>query len=63
MDLLKQLARDDRGASLAEYALVAGVFGILMLGVMQVITTQSGVQLTTTQNNLTNAANIQNGSY
>jgi Flp pilus assembly pilin Flp len=50
--LLRELVDDERGATVIEYALVAAVFALGMLTVLSLIQTETGSQLTTTQNNL-----------
>jgi Flp pilus assembly pilin Flp len=49
---LRLLVRDERGATMAEYALIAAVFALAMMAVLNLIQSESGAQLSTTQNNL-----------
>jgi Flp pilus assembly pilin Flp len=44
--------RDDGGQSLAEYALVASLFAIIMIAAMVVLGANAGKTLSTTQTNL-----------
>ncbi len=59
---LLSFLRDDRGAALAEYALLLVAFFVLMLGVMALVGSESAAQLSGTQTRLTNASTLSNGS-
>lgn len=55
-DALRALMRDDRGASLVEYALVASALALATIVILRSIQSTSGTQLMTTGSNLTNNA-------
>jgi len=44
----------ERGSTLAEYALVATIFALAMLGTLHLITNETGTNITRTSNSLTN---------
>jgi Flp pilus assembly pilin Flp len=44
----------ERGSTLAEYALVATIFALAMLGTLRLITNETGTNITRTSNSLTN---------
>lgn len=50
---LRSVARDDSGASLTEYALITASLGVLMIGALKLIQSETGAQLTATGNGLT----------
>jgi Flp pilus assembly pilin Flp len=50
---LRSTLRDQSGATLAEYAVIAAALGVLMLTALKLIQTETGAQLTTTGNGLT----------
>ena len=54
-DALRALARDESGATLTEYALITAALGVLMIGALRLIQSETGAQLTTTGNGLTAA--------
>ena len=47
------VARDDSGASLTEYALITASLGMLMIGTLKLIQSETGTQLTATGSGLT----------
>jgi Flp pilus assembly pilin Flp len=47
------VACDDSGATLAEYALITAALGVLMIGTLKLIVSETGAQLTATGNGLT----------
>ncbi len=47
------VARDDSGASLTEYALITASLGVLMIGTLKLIQSETGAQLTATGSGLT----------
>ncbi len=47
------VANDDSGAALAEYALITAALGVLMIGTLKLIQSETGAQLTATGNGLT----------
>ena len=47
------VARDDSGASLTEYALITASLGVLMIGTLKLIQSETGAQLTGTGSGLT----------
>jgi Flp pilus assembly pilin Flp len=50
---LRALARDESGATRAENALITAALGVLMIGALRLIQTETGGQLTATGNGLT----------
>ena len=50
---LLAVARDERGATLVEYALISASLGVLMIGTLKLIQSESGAQLVTTGTGLT----------
>lgn len=51
--LLLRILRDDEGASMAEYAVIAALFAVPLLGVLGALAGTAGGVLQTTGNNLT----------
>jgi Flp pilus assembly pilin Flp len=56
--LFVRFLRDDCGAALSEYALVAALLVIGMLGTLTLIGTEASSQLGSAQSNLTNASTM-----
>ena len=52
----KKFLLDDRGAALADYAIVMTVFAMSLIGIFQLFLTTSGSQLTGTQTSLQSTA-------
>ena len=50
--------RDERGASLTEYALITAIFGITMLASLYLFTSLPGKNLNRTSNSLTNMSYV-----
>ncbi len=50
--LFLRLLRDERGAAIDEYALVAAFFAVASIATLEAISSNATNQLTTTQNNL-----------
>jgi Flp pilus assembly pilin Flp len=50
--LLRELFADDGAQAIAEYALVAAVFAVIMIAALVAIETAAGGTLSKTQNNL-----------
>jgi Flp pilus assembly pilin Flp len=50
---LRALACDESGATLAEYALITASLGVLMIGTLKLVQSETGAQLTTTGAGLT----------
>jgi Flp pilus assembly pilin Flp len=53
---LSAFARSDSGSVTVEYSLVVAIFGVTMIGALQVIFNTSGSQLTSTQSQLQSTA-------
>ena len=53
LDALLAVARDESGATLAEYALITASLGVLMIGTLKLIQSETGAQLTATGSGLT----------
>ncbi|MGP6159697.1 MAG: hypothetical protein ACLPYS_19735 [Vulcanimicrobiaceae bacterium] len=53
----QELLFDDCAAALTEYALVASVFGVLMIALMVATQVAAGQNITTTQSGLSNESN------
>jgi Flp pilus assembly pilin Flp len=53
LDALLALARDESGTTLAEYALITASLGVLMIGTLKLIQSETGAQLTATGSGLT----------
>jgi Flp pilus assembly pilin Flp len=53
LDALHAVARDESGATLAEYALITASLGVLMIGALKLIQSETGAQLTATGGGLT----------
>jgi Flp pilus assembly pilin Flp len=50
---LRSTLHDQSGATLTEYAVIASALGVLMIGALKLIQTETGTQLNATGNGLT----------
>jgi Flp pilus assembly pilin Flp len=50
--------RDDSGAALSEYALIASILCLSLIAALGLISVEASTQLTSAQTNLTNASSI-----
>ncbi len=51
--LLRRLAAEDDGVSVAEYGMVIAVFALAILSALKLVQSEASAQLVNTQNNLT----------
>jgi len=62
MSLVVRCLRDDGGAALSEYALIASILALTLMAALSLIAVEASNQLTTAQTSLTNASSLTGNS-